>query len=247
MSETSTDTGTAAGSSRGKPIPELSAVMPAYNEEEVLPLAIEEAVDALEAQCERWELIVVDDGSTDRTPEIIATWHERDPRVWAATQRPNQGYTKALIRGFAEARYGAIFYTDADAQFDLHEISRLYPLLADHDMVAGYRIDRQDPWIRLLTSATYNTLQSWVLGVRMRDVNCAFKLFRRSFFDVVKLSSDGFLIDAELYARAKRAGLTWAQVGVTHRPREKGSTTVKLSTITETLRELWRLRRSLKT
>jgi hypothetical protein len=106
-------------------------------------------------------------------------------------------------------------------------------------------VARQDPWIRLLTSATYNKLQSWVLGVSMRDVNCAFKLFRKSFFDVVHLSSDGFLIDAELYARAKRTGLTWAQVGVTHRPREKGSTTVKLSTITETLRELWRLRRSL--
>jgi len=230
----------------GKPIPELSAVMPAYNEEEILPLAIGEAVEALEAQCDRWELIVVDDGSTDRTPEIIAGWHERDPRVRAVTQRPNQGYTKALIRGFSEARYEAIFYTDADAQFDLAEISKLYPLLAEHHMVAGYRVNRQDPWIRLLTSATFNRLQSLVLGVRMRDVNCAFKLFRKSFFDVVELGSDGFLIDAELYARAKRAGLTWAQVGVTHRPRERGSTTVRLSTVTETLRELWRLRRSLR-
>ncbi len=229
-----------------KPIPELSAVMPAYNEEAILPLALEEAVRALDALCERWELIVVDDGSTDRTPEILAEWSAREPRVRPVTQRPNQGYTKALARGFAEARYEAIFYTDADAQFDLMEIERLYPLLAEADMVAGYRVGRKDPWIRLLTSAVYNRIQALVLGVSARDVNCAFKLFRRSFFDSVTIESDGFLIDAELYARAKRAGLTWRQVGVTHRPREKGSTTVRAATVTETLRELWRLKRRLE-
>ncbi len=229
-----------------RPIPELSAVMPAYNEEAILPLALEEAVEALGSLCGRWELIVVDDGSTDRTPEILREWSERDPRVRPVTQRPNQGYTKALARGFSEARYDAIFYTDADAQFDLHEIEKLYPLLAEADMVAGYRVGRKDPWIRLLTSAVYNRLQGLVLGVRARDVNCAFKLFRRSFFDAVRIESDGFLIDAELYARAKRAGLTWKQVGVTHRPRERGSTTVRASTVTETLRELWRLRKRLE-
>lgn len=229
-----------------RPIPELSAVMPAYNEEAILPLAIDEAVAALEELCERWELIVVDDGSTDATPRILAERSQAEPRIKVLTQRPNQGYTKALARGFAAAEYDAVFYTDADAQFDLREIARLFPLLADADMVAGYRDGRQDPWVRLLTSAVYNRLQGMVLGVRARDVNCAFKLFRKSFFDVVTIQSDGFLIDAELYARAKKAGLKWAQLGVTHRPREKGSSTVRLSTITETLRELWRLRRRLE-
>ncbi|RMF77538.1 MAG: glycosyltransferase family 2 protein, partial [Nitrospirae bacterium] len=215
------------------------------NEEAILPLALEEAVAALDRLCERWELIVVDDGSTDRTPEILAEWSAREPRIRVVTQRPNQGYTRALARGFAEARYDAIFYTDADAQFDLAEIERLYPHLAEADMVAGYRAGRKDPWIRLLTSAVYNRLQSLVLGIRVRDVNCAFKLFRRSFFDAVEIRSDGFLIDAELYARARRAGLTWVQVPVTHRPRERGSSTVRPATVLETLRELWRLRRSL--
>ena len=226
-------------------IPELSALMPAYNEQEVLDVSIREMVDALEALCRKWELVVVDDGSNDRTPEILRAWSERDERIRAVRQPRNSGYTKALIRGFGECRYEAIFYTDADAQFDIMEVARLYPLLDGVDMVAGYRVGRRDPAIRHLTSAVYNRLQSWLLGIRVRDVNCAFKLFRRSFFDAVRLSSDGFLIDAELYARAKRAGLAWRQVGVRHRPREQGSTTVKVSTVTETLRELWALRRNL--
>jgi len=226
-------------------LPQLTAVMPAYNEQEVLPLTLREAVAALPEVADEWELVVVDDGSTDRTPAILAEWAARDPRLWILTQRPNQGYSRALARGFRAARYPAVFYTDADAQFDLTEIRRLAPHLAAHDMVAGYRLARQDPWIRLLTSRTYNLLQGLVLGIRVRDVNCAFKLFRRSFFEKVELRSDGFLIDAELYARARRAGLTWTQVGVTHRPRAAGSTTVKASTVTSTLRELLQLRRDL--
>jgi glycosyltransferase involved in cell wall biosynthesis len=228
-----------------KPIPELSALMPAYNEQEVLPVALEEAVTALEDLCETWELVIVDDGSTDRTPEILAEWAARVARIRVATQEENSGYSQALIRGFSECRYQSIFYTDADAQFDLHDIMDLYPLLTEVDMVAGYRKGRQDRWIRFVTSGVYNRLQGWLLGLRVRDVNCAFKLFRRSFFEKVRLSSDGFLIDAELYARARQAGLRWAQVAVQHRPRELGSTTVKTSTVTETLRELWSLKKQL--
>ena len=221
-----------------KSIPELSALMPAYNEQEVLPVALKEAVAALEDLCETWELVIVDDGSTDGTPEILQQWAAREPGVRIVTQEQNSGYSQALIRGFSECRYQAIFYTDADAQFDLHDIVDLYPKLADFDMVTGFRIGRQDRWIRFVTSGIYNRIQGWMLGLRVRDVNCAFKLFRRSFFDGVQLSSDGFLIDAELYARAKKAGLSWTQVGVKHRPRELGSTTVKVSPIVETLREL---------
>ena len=221
-----------------KSISELSALMPAYNEQEVLPLALEEAVTALEDLCERWELVVVDDGSTDGTPDILRRVAAADSRIRVLTQERNSGYSQALIRGFSECRFEAIFYTDADAQFDLHYIADLYPQLEEFDMVTGYRVGRQDRWIRFVTSGVYNRLQGWMLGLKVRDVNCAFKLFRRSFFDRVRLSSDGFLIDAELYARAQKAGLTWTQVGVRHRPREMGSTTVKVSTILETLREL---------
>jgi glycosyltransferase involved in cell wall biosynthesis len=226
-------------------IPALSVVMPAYNEEQILPIALEEAEEALTELCEEWEVIVVDDGSKDRTLEIIEEYHARQPRVRPLALKENHRYTQAIAKGFREARHEAIFYTDADAQFDLREIGRLYPHLEEHAMVTGYRVGRQDPAIRFVTSAVYNRLQGLLLGVRVRDVNCAFKLFRRSFFDHVEIQSAGFLIDAELYARARRAGLTWTQVGVRHRPREQGVTTVKPSTVTETLQELWRLKRSL--
>lgn len=226
-------------------IPALSVMMPAYNEQDILPLALEEAVCALDKQALEWELVVVDDGSSDRTPQILEDASQRQPRLRIVTNPSNIGYSKALIRGFEACRLPVIFYTDADAQFDLMEISRLYPLIGKADMVAGYRVGRQDPWFRLLTSGVYNLIQRVVLGVKARDVNCAFKLFRRSFFAAVELSSDGFLIDAELYARADRVGLRWLQAPVAHRPRTEGSTTVKVGTIQETLGELWRLRRSL--
>lgn len=227
-------------------IPELSLMMPAYNEEAILPIALSEAVAALKAQVKTWECVVVDDGSTDRTPEILAEWAAREPRIRIVTNSPNRGYSQALIRGFHACKLGVVFYTDADAQFDLMEMQRLYPLTADADMVTGFRVGRQDPWFRLITSGVFNVIQGLVLGVRARDVNCAFKFFRRGFFEKVVLSSDGFLIDAELYARADRAGLRWAQGPVTHRPRTLGSTTVKVGTVRETLRDLFRLKRALK-
>ncbi len=229
-----------------KPIPELSALMPAYNEEEVLDSSISEAVAALDELSDKWELVIVDDGSTDATPNILKEWSARDSRVRAVTQPENRGYSRALIDGFAACRYEAIFYTDADAQFDLEHIADLYPHLGKVDMVTGFRIGRQDRLFRHVTSAVYNWLQARMLGLRVKDVNCAFKLFRRSFFDQVELSSEGFLIDAELYARAQSAGLSWSQVGVPHRPRLSGSTTVSISTVFETLRELRALKKSLE-
>jgi dolichol-phosphate mannosyltransferase len=226
-------------------IAELSAVIPAYNEQEVLPISLAEAVEALDEIADRWELLVVDDGSRDRTAAIVSEWSAGDERVRLLRQPRNLGYSKALIRGFREARYEMVCYTDADAQFDLREVLDLHDRIDGVEMVVGYRKRRQDPSIRLLTSAVYNRLQGMVLGVRVRDCNCALKLFRRDFLQALPLDSDAFLIDAELFARTKRAGGRWREVGVTHRPREQGSTTVKVSTIAETLRELWALRRSI--
>lgn len=226
-------------------IPELSVVMPAYNEEEILPHSLAEAVAVLDRLCDRWELVVVDDGSTDATPSILAEADRREPRIRVLTHPANLGYSAALAHGFAACRLASIFYTDADAQFDLDDLRRAWPLLAESDMVAGWRRDRQDSRLRCFASQVFNLLQSTVLGVRARDVDCAFKLFRRSYFERVRLSSQGFLIDAELYARASRAGLRVVQLPVTHRARIGGRSSVRPATVGRTLLHLWRLFRDL--
>ena len=230
----------------GKRVPELSVVMPAFNEEAVLPGSLREAVSSLDALCERWELIVVDDGSTDDTAAILAEAARRDSRIRVETHTSNRGYSAALTRGFRACRYDAVFYTDADGQFDLRELEKAYPLLAGADMVAGWRCGRRDPWPRQFASLGFNLLQALALGVRARDVDCAFKLFRRSFFERVPLSSEGFLIDAELYARARRAGLRVVQLPVTHRPRAAGRSTVRWITVWRTLAQLRRLSSTLR-
>jgi glycosyltransferase involved in cell wall biosynthesis len=227
-------------------IPELSVVMPAYNEEAVLPSSLAEAFQALDTIAESWELVVVDDGSTDQTAPVLRELSAREPRLRVLTQPRNLGYSAALIRGFAACQYEAIFYTDADAQFDLREIALAYPLLSNAEMVAGWRRQRRDPWIRRFASAFFNRLQRAVLGARAKDVDCAFKLFRRSFFQRIQLSSRGFLIDAEMYARAARAGLRVVQLPVTHRARTAGRSSVRPSTVIRTLVELGRLRGSLR-
>jgi dolichol-phosphate mannosyltransferase len=226
-------------------IPELSVVMPAYNEEEALPYTVFAAVGALEAIAGEWELIIVDDGSEDRTPEILERWRTRDHRIRILTQRPNQGYARALVRGFAAARHMVVLYTDADGQYDLREALTLYPLLKEAEMVAGYRVRRSDSPGRRLASRVFNLVACRLLGLEVRDLNCAFKLFRRSFLELVELTSEGFLIDAELFARADRAGLRWVQVGVGHHPREHGRSTIRATQTLTSLGELWRLARSL--
>ncbi len=146
---------------------------------------------------------------------MLAAAALQQPRLRILTQQTNQGYAAALIRGFNSCRCDAIFYTDADAQFDLGDLARAYPLLAHADMVAGWRQDRQDSWLRKALAAGFNVLQRSLLGTQARDVDCAFKLFRRSFFERIELSSSGFLIDAELYGRANLAGLRVVQLPVT--------------------------------
>jgi dolichol-phosphate mannosyltransferase len=229
-----------------RPIPELSVVMPAFNEEAVLPESLAQATAALDRLCDDWELVVVDDGSTDASAVILAAAARRQPRLRVLTQDTNRGYAAALIRGFGACRHNAVFYTDADAQFDLGDLARAYPLLAHADMVAGWRQDRQDPWVRRSLSAVFNVLQRCLLGTRARDVDCAFKLFRRSFFERVDLSSSGFLIDAELYARARIAGLRVAQLPVRHRPRAGGRSTIRPATLWRSATQLWSLVRELR-
>ena len=140
------------------------------------------------------EVLAIDDGSTDRTPELADALAAADPRVRVHHQ-PNRGYGGALKAGFEHARGELICFSDGDLQFDLREMSRLLDRLADArkpvDVVIGYRIKRRDPFHRIFIAKTYNAIVSVAFGLRVRDIDCAMKLFRREVFDGLRLDSDG--------------------------------------------------------
>lgn len=227
-------------------IPELSVVFPAYNEECGIKESVREACDALNQICDAWELIVVDDGSSDRTGEILKSLKKEFPNLTPITYTPNRGYAHALRTGFQACRFPYVFYSDADAQFDLKEITLLYRERDGADMVVGYRPDRQDPPERKIYSKIYHMIQRLLLGIRARDINCAFKLFTREFLDSIPLTSEYFLVDAELFVRAGRIGATVIQVPVTHRRRENGSSTVTFQTFLQTWKGMFQLRKEIQ-
>ena len=181
----------------------ISAVMPAYNEEENIETAVLRMVEVLASLPFReWEVIVVNDGSRDRTGEIIDGLAAKDPqRLRVFHHDPNRGYAEALKTGFTSARYELVFYTDSDNQFDVRELANLLPLIEDADIVCGFRIYRFDPLTRLILSWVFNLLVRVVFRINVRDIDCAFKLFRREVFDKVTIESKKFFVDAEVLAK----------------------------------------------
>lgn len=203
----------------------LSAFMPCYNEEG----NVERTTLALLAACRKvsddFEVIIVNDGSADRTGEIAERLAREHPQVRAVHNRPNRGYGGALQRGFAEARKEWVFYTDGDGQFDPQEIAELLPALASCDIVSAYRADRKESAIRKLNALAWTTLVNLLFGMNLRDIDCAFKLYPRRLFDQISPQSEGALIDAEVLAKAKLKGYRIGQVPVHHYPRQIGEQT----------------------
>jgi glycosyltransferase involved in cell wall biosynthesis len=221
----------------------ISAVLPAFNEEENIETATTRMADALRSLGLRdWEVIVVDDGSGDRTGEIADRLARLDPEhIRVFHHEPNRGYAEALKTGFTNSRHQLIFYTDSDNQFDVREIKSLLPLIEEADIVCGFRIYRFDPLTRLVLSWGFNLLVRIIFRINVRDVDCAFKLFRREVFDKITIESKKFFVDAEVLAKAKYHGFRLVEVGVRHYPRPAGRSTVRPSHIPSTLAELARI------
>jgi glycosyltransferase involved in cell wall biosynthesis len=233
--------------------PRLTFFFPAYNEEENVAETVRTALDEIGPLVDgSIEVLVVDDGSTDGTPEIADELAANDPRVRVHHQE-NRGYGGALRAGFANAAGELICFSDGDLQFDLREMSRLLDRLADPskkpiDVVIGYRIKRRDPPHRVFIAKTYNAIASIVFGLRVRDIDCAMKLFRREVFDGLPLSTDSPFLSAELLIKLKARGERIAQVGVTHYPRAAGTNTgASFRKILRTFRDIARLRWALWT
>lgn len=222
--------------------PRLSLVLPAYNEEGNIERAVREAAGAAAALTPDFELVVVDDGSRDGTAERLSALQcELGERLQVLRHDVNRGYGAALRAGFRAARGELVFYTDSDNQFDLTELGAFLPLMGECDAVLGFRARRQDPPLRLLTSRVFNQLTAWTLGLKVRDVNCSFKLFRGDLLRALPLVSDDFMIDAELVARLQRGRSRVLEKGVTHRPRGAGHSTVRPWHVPYTLAGLARL------
>lgn len=219
----------------------ISVVFPAFNEEANIELSVVAARRAMSKFFgpDKIEIIVVDDGSTDRTREVLDRLSARYPQVQAIHHAKNKGYGAALRSGLYAARNELIFFSDSDMQFDLNEIERLLDFIEDYDIVAGYRGDRADPFGRRFNAWGWNMLVWMVLGVNVRDIDCAFKLFRRDVFTKIQLSSVGAMINTELLARAVQQHLRIKEVPVSHYPRYAGEQTgANLRVIARAFREL---------
>jgi dolichol-phosphate mannosyltransferase len=202
--------------------------MPAWNEQEVIEQAVVEADEALRALTSDYEILVVDDGSRDGTRELALRLAQQRPHVRVLWHDTNRGYGAALRTGFQAATKDLVGFTDADCQFDLRQLDRLVMLLADADIACGYRIDRQDGWHRLCYSRGYNLLVRGLLRTGVRDCDCALKLFRRDVLAQLSITTDGFLVNAELLSRAAMSDRSIVEVGVNHRPRPRGASTVSI-------------------
>lgn len=214
-------------------------VLPAFNEQDNIERQIV-AVDqvCLELGFDDWEILVVDDGSRDRTRAVCESLQGRFPKLRILVHETNRGYAQALRTGFTSAKMPLIFYTDADNQFDVREVARFLPLIDDYDIVCGFRIYRFDPFTRLVLSWGYNLLVRVLFRIRVRDVDCAFKLFRREVFERVNIQSKKFFVDTEILAKASKIGLRMTEIGVRHYPRTAGASTVRASHIISTLGEI---------
>jgi glycosyltransferase involved in cell wall biosynthesis len=217
----------------------LSIVLPAFNEVENIERAINDATEAADRFCQDHEIIVVDDGSSDGTGDVVTRMAESDPRIRLVAHAVNQGYGGALKSGFLAAKLDLVFFTDADNQFDLNELQEFLSLIETVDVVAGYRIKRCDRWSRRMNAKAWNYLVRALFYVPVRDIDCAFKLFRREVFDGLELESVGAMVNTELMVKLGRSGYRVVEVGVSHFPRVAGEPQgAKVGVIIKAFREL---------
>jgi len=232
-----------AENSGGNITSSISVFLPCYNEQGNVARTVEKAVQMLEKLGVDYEIIIVNDGSRDDTGKIADGLAAENSRVRVVHHQRNLGYGTALQSGFRAATKELVFYTDGDGQFDIGELPPLLALMEQFDIVSCFRINRQDSVARKINAWCWTKLVCLLFGMRIRDIDCAFKLYKRKIFNDITLKSTGALIDAEILARAINKGYSVTQRPVHHYPRTAGvQTGAKLKVIFRAFKELFELR-----
>ena len=228
-------------------ITSLSVFFPCYNEKESIWTLTEKAIRITGEICDDHEVILVDDGSSDGTAELADQLAAKYPAVRVIHHPVNKGYGAALQSGFRAAAKEYVFYTDGDGQFDIAELNTVLPLIAHCDIVSGYRLNRQEGLLRKINAFCWTKLVGFLFDLKLKDIDCAFKLYRREIFDSIEMHSTGALIDTEILARATRKGYTVTQIGVHHYPRRAGeSSGADIKVILRAFKELFKLRKQIR-
>ena len=218
-------------------ITELTVFLPAFNEAKNLPQLVRSCDHYLKKNLKKYEIIVINDGSTDETAKVTTDLKKKYPSLRLINHPSNLGYGLAIKNGIIEARFDWVFFMDSDNQF---RIDDLHSFLShdEADLVIGYRMKRDDPINRLIASRVYGIFVKTLFGLWIRDIDCAFKLMRKEAVQHLGLISHSFFISTELLVRAKKKGLKIVEIGVNHYPRREGKSTVTKERIFQSLIEL---------
>jgi glycosyltransferase involved in cell wall biosynthesis len=204
------------------PVPGLSVFLPSHNEEANVERVVRGYLAALPRFAEAYEVIVVNDGSDDRTGEIAERLAAEDSHVRVVHHRVNRGYGDAVKAGIRAAKLGYVVLSDGDGQFDPGELGKLIAFVPQYDVVVGRRVRRADHLIRRINGAAWTLLVRTLLGVKIHDIDCGFKLFKREFLERIELRAQGAMISTELMTRLVGLGARVREVEVTHLPRLAG-------------------------
>ena len=207
-------------------IPAISVFFPAFNEEKNIEKTVTNAVEELEKVARNYEVIVIDDGSLDKTPALVKKLIKKNSRIKLITHTPNQGYGAALKSGFTHCQHPWIAYTDADNQFDFQEIDQFLARRNEADLIIGYRAPRRDPWQRVLIGRMLRFWNLVFFGLWVKDVDCGFKLIKKQVIDKIgALQTSSGMTETELLVKAKKAGFKILEIPATHYPRKEGKQT----------------------
>jgi glycosyltransferase involved in cell wall biosynthesis len=224
-------------------VQDVSAFFPCYNDEATIASMVQLAFATLDASVARAEVIVVNDGSSDASAQVLAALEASEPRLRVVTHEANRGYGGALLSGFAASTNQWVFYTDGDGQFDPGELALLLAAARDDvDVVQGYKLRRGDHWIRKVVGRVYHRFVSTAFSLRIRDTDCDFRLIRKAALERIELVHTTGVICVELVRKLQDSGARFVEVGVHHYPRLHGqSQFFRVPNVLRTLRDLVRL------